>query len=117
MKKPAAFGSQVNGKGPVHSAAIETRLFGDVMNIVKHLVITRYDDGSPRWPGSMILRAESTLFKLIMKEPSAQLQLTAVAATLDDVFACMDLLLGCEDPPWQDDPNSWTPKQRGKKSG
>lgn len=116
MKKPYVASSLATEGGPVHSAALETKLFGDLLNVVKFLAITRYDDGSTRWPGTLILRAEGSNYKLLAKEPSARLQLPMMASTLDDLFALADLLLGAESAPWEEDPNAWVPPARRKKS-
>ncbi len=117
MKKRYVASSLDSSKGPVHSAAMESKLFGELLNIVKHQVITRWDDGEPRIPGTIIWRVEGTLHKLIAKEPSLRLQLPVVANTVDDAWALLDLLLGSEETPWEHDPNAWVPgEKKGKRA-
>lgn len=115
MKKPVVASSLDTSKGPSHLAAIESKLFHGLLNVVKHLVINRYDNGEARVPGTFIWRVEGSHFKLIAKDPTTRLQLSVVANTVDDAWALMDLYLGSEDAPWEDDPNAWVPSAKVRK--
>lgn len=86
-----------------HLAAMETTLFDKHPNIVKHLALTKYEDGSPRTPGKMMLGTLGTAYVVTWKEPDAFAELPVTAANLDDAFALSDLLLGSDDAPWQVD--------------
>lgn len=109
--KPRVVQSSPDGpKKPVHLAALETKLFGHLLNVLKHCAINRYDDGTPRTPGCIILRCDGSNWKLILKEPDGALQLSVVASTFDDVWCLADLLLGAEEAPWEPDRNA----QNGK---
>lgn len=115
MKKRLVASSLDSAKGPVHSAALESKVFGAMLNILKHLAITRFDDGTPRIPGTIIWRPDGSSWKLIAKEPSSALQLTVSAPMVDDAFALLDILLGAEEAPWEHDPNAWVPPVKRKK--
>jgi len=114
MKKRSPQAS--NGTGPVHLAPIESRVFGGLMNIVAHLAEVRYDDGSPRQPGTLFIKTLGGAWSVTAKEPDAGAALPVVANTLDDALAALDLLLGADDAPWEVDP--WARRQgqaKGKK--
>ena len=101
------------GAGPVHLAPIETNVFCRLMNIVAHLAEVRYEDGSPRTPGTLFVKTMGGAWSITAKEPDAQLQLPVVANTLDDALAAMDLLLGADDAPWEID--RWAAGKGGDK--
>lgn len=106
-----------NGTGPKNLAAVETRVFGSLMNIVAHLADVRYDDGSPRTPGPVFIKTLGGAWLVTAKEPDAGCQLPVTANTLDDALAALDLLLGADDAPWEIDP--WARRQgqqKGKKN-
>lgn len=109
MRPRVAQSSPDGGKKPTHLAALESKLFGSLLNVVKHCAINRYDDGTPRTPGCWILRCDGANWKLILKEPDGALQLSVVASTIDDAFALAELLLGSEEAPWEPDRNARQP--------
>jgi len=100
------------GSGPEHLAAMETRVFGALPNIIAHCGVVRYEDGTPRQPGWVTVRTLGGAWQVTAKEPDAQCQLVSVANTLDDALAQLDLLLGAEDAPWEVDP--WARRQGAK---
>jgi hypothetical protein len=103
-----------NGTGPKNLAAVESRVFGALMNIVAHLADVRYDDASPRTPGTLFIKTLGGAWLVTAKEPDAGCQLPVTANTLDDALAGLDLLLGADDAPWEIDP--WA-RSRGQKKG
>jgi len=116
MKKRVAVSGGGDGNRPCHLAALDSPAFKLFPRILEHLAVTRFEDGSTRLPGTVICRVESANWKVIAKEPSSQLQLTVIGATIDDALAGLELLLGSEEAPWDDDPNAWVPKPRGRKN-
>lgn len=117
MKKRVASSGGGGESKPCHLAALDSPAFRLFPRILEHLAINRFEDGTPRLPGTVICRVESANWKVIAKEPSSQLQLVVIGATVDDAMAGLELLLGAEEAPWDDDPNAWQPKPRGRKSG
>lgn len=103
MRPRVAQNSPDGPNKPTHLAALESKLFASLLNVLKHVAINRYDDGSMRTPGCIILRTDGSNWKLILKEPDGPLQLSVVASTVDDVFALADMLLGAEEAPWEPD--------------
>jgi len=105
------------GAGPSHLAAMETRVFGGLMNITAHCAVVRYDDGTPRQPGWVTIRTLGGAWQCTAKEPDAGCQLVSVANTLDDALAQLDLLLGAEDAPWEVDPWPLGGGRKNRKKG
>lgn len=96
-----------------HLAPMESKLFGQLHNLVKHLAVTKYDDGEPRTPGTWMAKTLGTAYVLVLKDPDACAQMQVTAPTIDDAFVMADLMLGSEEAPWEVDP--WA-VQRNKKS-
>lgn len=102
---------------PRHLVTLESAVLGKLSNLIAHLSVTRYDDGQPRQPGTIILRTQGTNWVMVVKEPDAACQMSLVASRLDDVLALADLMLGTDEAPWEHDP--WAAKRKpttGKKS-
>lgn len=112
VKKPIPQATQ--GTGPIHLAPVESRVFTGLGNIVAHLAEVRYDDGSPRQPGTLFIRTMGGAWQVTATAPDAQCRLPVVANTLDDALAGLDLLLGAADAPWEIDPYA---KARADKQG
>lgn len=117
MRKPVASSMSTQDGKPVHLAPLDSPLFSTWPCLMKHLAVTRYDDGQSRWPGTAILRTEGSSWKCILKDPTTALQLLCTATTFDDVLALAELLLGAEQAPWEPDPNAWSPTLAKKKRG
>ena len=116
MKKRVVSSGDGSGCRPRHLAALDSPAFALFPRIMEHLAVNRFDDGTVRLPGTVILRCEGSNWKAIAKEPSSRLMLVTVGATLDDALAALELLLGAEEAPWEDDPNAWVPKGSGRKN-
>jgi len=112
MKKPMPQATQ--GTGPTHLAPVESIVFGSFPNIMAHLTVVRYDDGTPRQPGTIFLRTLGAAFQITATAPDAQCRLPVVGNTIDDALAALDLMLGADDAPWEIDPYA---KARERKDG
>jgi hypothetical protein len=62
-----------------------------------------YDDGSPRFPGSVWMDSDLGACKALLKEPSLMLCARIRAATWDDLYAAVETFLGLDAPPWEPD--------------
>lgn len=108
----AAAGGDVN-----HLAAMETNVFKDLVNLVAHCAVIRYEDKSVRRPGWWTAKTQGAGWIVEVKDPDSACRLQATGNTLDDALALADLLIGGEDAPWEPDP--WLAQQRpgAKKKG
>ena len=96
--------TETSGECPPHFAAVESSLFASLHSIVAHLAVTRYDDGTARQPGTLMIRTVGASWQVTLKEPDVAAQLVIVAPTLDDALAAASLALESDDTPWQPDP-------------
>lgn len=96
-----------------HLAAMESEMFREMMSIVEHLAVTRYEDGEPRKPGIIILCTRGSAYQAIVKDNDTDLCFTAAGKTLDEALETAALYLGTESAPWEVD--QYAKRQRGKK--
>jgi len=87
----------------VHLAAVETILLGQFPALVAHLVTSRFDDGTPRTPGTMLVKTMGSSWVVVLKEPDAALQMQVMAQTVDDVMELAELLISGDKAPWETD--------------
>jgi len=114
MKKRRLTASE-NGEAPAHYAEVESTIFSPVHSIVAHLAVSRYDDGTPRTPGTLLIRTLGNSWQVTAKEPDVGAQLVVVAPCLDDALAALALALESDDTPWQPDPWAKGVKRPGGK--
>jgi hypothetical protein len=115
VKRRVAAGAEDQVSGPCHFAPMATLVFGKLPNIMSHLCVCRYEDGSPRRPGRMFIETSGAFFKVVVKEPDDALEMLLNAPSLDDVLALADLMLGAEKAPWAPDPFAQRRQGGGKK--
>lgn len=90
-------------KDSQHLAAMETTRFGDMMSLVEHMALMKYDDGSPRQPGWITIKSHGAAWTVQVKDPDTSCSFAAVADTLDKALETASLLLSCDDAPWERD--------------
>lgn len=95
-----------------HLAPVETNILDKLPNLVAHCCVTKYEDGDPRKPGWLTLKTMGAAWVVEAKDPDACARLTATADTLDNALVLVDMLLGAEEAPWENDP--WLKRQGGK---
>lgn len=109
MKKKTVVAANPEGK---HLAAVETERFSDMLPIVEHLAMTKYDDGDPRVPGIIILKTNGVAWQCIVKDNDSAMCFTATGKTLDEALETAALHLGCDAAPWEVDQYA---KRQGRK--
>lgn len=100
MKKRAA---KTEGADVRHVAALETNILRDLLPLVEHCAVKKYDDGDPREPGWIQVRTQGAAWSVTVKDPDTCTSFQAVADTLDKALETAALLLSCDDAPWERD--------------
>lgn len=86
-----------------HRAPLETEVFRDLMPLVEHMAMVRYEDGDARDPGWISIKTTGRAWCVQVKDPDAGVSFTAVGETLDKALETAALLLGCDEAPWEHD--------------
>jgi len=92
------------GGGERHLAAMETALFAQMMPLVEHCAIVRYDDNDPRLNGWIRMGCLGAAWTLDVKDPDTEMSFRLVDASLDKVWEQAALLLACDEAPFSTDP-------------
>jgi len=112
MKKKTV-GQRADGaSAATHLAPIESDFWSRLPNLLSHVAVTRYDDGTSRMPGSIIIKTVGSSWVLVLKDPDGACQMQCLGNTLDDALILADLLLGSEEAPWEVD--QWARKAQSK---
>ncbi len=101
--------------GEKHLAALESRIFADMLPLVEHCALRQYDDGEARETGWITLKTQGAAWCVQVKDPDSACAFTAVAETLDKALETAALLLSCDDAPWEPDSFLAASKARKKK--
>lgn len=86
-----------------HLAPVESQLLGGHLSLIEHMCLMQYEDGSPRVPGWITIKAQGAAWCVQVKDPDSCSSFSAVAATLDGAIELASLLLSCDDAPWEAD--------------
>jgi len=104
---------QAEGGDEKHRAPLETELLRDLMPLVEHMALTRYEDGDSREPGWVTIKTNGRAWVVQVKDPDAGVSFQAVGETLDKALETAALLLGCDEAPWEHD--LWLTRNAAKK--
>lgn len=111
MKRKRAVTEEAGG---VSAASVATAMLGKHQGLIEHMAVRRYDDGTPRTPGRVMIETVGSMWKMTLKDPDTRQQLFVLAATIDDAITMAGLLCEAEDAPWEPDP--WARDVGPKKS-
>ena len=100
MKKKDLPKSSAEGR---HLAAMESDRFSDMLSLIEHLAVTKYEDGDPRETGVIILRTNGVAYQAIVKDNDTGLCFTSSGKTLDEALETAALYLGTDSAPWEVD--------------
>lgn len=101
MKKKAA----KEGDSSVrHLAALESNILHDLVPLVEHMAVTRYDDGDARLTGWVTIKTQGAAWCIQVKDPDSGNSFTVVDAALDKALETASLMLACDEAPWSPDP-------------
>jgi len=96
-----------------HLAAMETTLMSQHMALVEHCALRKYEDGADREPGWFTVKVTGAAWIVQVKDPDSCTSFSAVADTLDKAFDTANLLLACDEAPWEHD--VWLAKSKMEK--
>lgn len=113
MKKRIAKG--VLAGDAKHLAPVETNRFSDLLSLIEHCAVRKYDDGDPREPGWITIKTQGAAWCVQVKDPDGAVSFTAVGGTLDQALETAALLLACDEAPWEPDRFLAAQQQQKKK--
>jgi len=96
-----------------HLAAMETTLMSQHMALIEHCALRKYEDGSDREPGWFTIKVTGAAWVVQVKDPDSRKSFSAVADTFDKAIDTANLLLACDDAPWERD--VWLEKMMAEK--
>lgn len=71
--------------------------------LAEHLVVTKYDDGTVRVPGSFRVENIGSAFRVTVYDHDAGLRLPCTGPTLEEALEQVEVMLGTPDAPWEID--------------
>lgn len=101
------------GEAARHLAAVETQIFHQLMALVEHCCVRKYDDGDVRETGWFTVKTQGAAWMVQVKDPDACVSFTAVGDTLDKAIETANLLLSCDEAPWE--PDSFLMRMKAEK--
>jgi len=101
MKKKQASGDD---KTVRHLAALESGILRDLLPLVEHMAVTRYDDGDARLTGWVTIKTQGAAWVVQVKDPDSGNSFQVVDAALDKALETASLMLACDEAPWSPDP-------------
>lgn len=100
-----------------HLASVETETFSDLMSLVEHCAIRKYDDGDARETGWITVKVKGAAWVVQVKDPDTACSFEAIADTLDKALQTAALMLSCDEAPWEQDTFLAANKARKRKAG
>lgn len=98
-----------------HLAAVETTHLRDLMPLVEHCCIRKYDDGEPREVGWFTVKTMGAAWVVQVKDPDSCTSFSAIGDSIDKALETAALLLAAEEAPWEPDTFLQAAKARKKK--
>ena len=86
-----------------HLAPMETERFRDMLSLVEHMAVRKYDDGDARETGWVTIKTHGAAWVAQVKDPDGCCSFSAVGETLDKALETAALLLSCDEAPWEPD--------------
>lgn len=97
-----------------HLAPMESNRFTDLLSLVEHCAVRKYDDGDAREPGWFTIKTQGAAWVVQVKDPDSCCSFNAVGETLDKALETAALLLSCDEAPWE--PDSWLAAAAARKA-
>jgi len=96
-----------------HLAPIETEVFRELLPLVEHMCIRKYDDGEMRAVGWITIKTEGHAWVVQVKDPDGACQIKVIGETLDAALRTAAVMLAADDCPWE--PDGWLSANKAKK--
>jgi len=103
------------GSDARHLAPLETEYFKELMPLVEHAAMRKYDDGDPREIGWFTVKTLGAAWCVQVKDADTATSFTAIGDTLDKALDTAALLLAADEAPWEQDGFLAAAKARKKK--
>jgi hypothetical protein len=96
-------------------APVESDVFHDLLPIIEHCCVRKYDDGDAREPGWITIKTQGSAWVVQVKDPDSACSFSAVGETLDKALASAALFLSSDEAPWEPDRFLQSQQTRSKK--
>jgi len=93
-----------------HLAALESHMFREHLAVLEVLAMLQYADGTPREPGYLGMWCNGSAWVVRVQDKTGNAQMSAEGRTAEEAWDSLQLLLGSENPPWEQIP---TRKKKG----
>lgn len=100
MKKKVALGLV---GAPIPALPLESVALKKYPRVLEHLIVTGYDDGTVRVPGSVRVDNRVIYLTITLYDPDSGMRLAVNGPTVDDCLAAANRLLDAPDCPWEVD--------------
>jgi len=101
MKKKTA---SADNPAQRHLVAVESNILRDLVPLIEHMAVTRYDDGDARLTGWVTVKTQGAAWVVQVKDPDSGNSFQVVDASLDKALETASLMLACDEAPWSPDP-------------
>lgn len=95
---------QADGGGGRHLVAMESNILTDLVPLVEHMAVTRYDDGDNRLTGWVTIKTQGAAWVVQVKDPDSGNSFQVVDSSIDKALETASLMLACDQAPWSPDP-------------
>ncbi len=96
-----------------HLASMESEHMKDHLALLEHCALRKYEDGSEREVGWYVTKCVGAAWVIQVKDPDSCMSFSAVADTYDKALDTANLLLACDEAPWEHD--TWLAKSKMEK--
>lgn len=96
-------------------APVESDVFHQLLPLIEHCCVRKYEDGDPRDPGWITIKTQGSAWVVQVKDPDGACSFSAVGETLDKALQTAALFLSSDEAPWEPDRFLQAQQTRSKK--
>lgn len=112
MKKRVAKAASGDAK---NLAPLDSVYFSDMLSLLEHCAVVKYDDGEPRETGWITIKTKGNAWVVQVKDPDGGCSIDVIGETLDKALEDAAKLITCDECPWMTDVFLRARKKPGKK--